>query len=191
VRQGTILRVPTLEAEPGSQVQIADVLLISDGDKTTVGSPTVGGAMVVLDVLEHGKGRKVINFKYKAKVRYRRKRGHRQGYTALKVMEILTDGAKPSARVAETSSTRRVAPEAAEPVEAAEAIAEAAVEATAEATAEAAAEATVAAAAEATAAAPVRRRRAAPAPATTEEAPAAAPRRRRAATPDAAEPAKE
>jgi large subunit ribosomal protein L21 len=171
VRQGTILRVPTLEAEPGSQVQIADVLLISDGDKTTVGSPTVGGAMVVLDVLEHGKGRKVINFKYKAKVRYRRKRGHRQGYTALKVMEILTDGAKPSARVAETSSTRRVAPEAAEPVEAAEAIAEAAVEATAEA--------------------PVRRRRAAPAPATTEEAPAAAPRRRRAATPDAAEPAKE
>jgi large subunit ribosomal protein L21 len=171
VRQGTILRVPTLEAEPGSQVQIADVLLISDGDKTTVGSPTVGGAMVVLDVLEHGKGRKVINFKYKAKVRYRRKRGHRQGYTALKVMEILTDGAKPSARVAETSSTRRVAPEAAAPVEAAEA------------TAEVAPEATVAA--------PVRRRRAVPAPATTEEAPAAAPRRRRAATPDAAEPAKE
>ncbi len=172
MRQGTILRVPTLEAEPGSQVQIADVLLISDGDKTTVGSPTVGGAMVVLDVLEHGKGRKVINFKYKAKVRYRRKRGHRQGYTALKVMEILTDGAKPSARVAETSSTRRVAPEAAAPVEA--------IEATADVTAEA------------TVAAPVRRRRAAPAPATTtEEAPAAAPRRRRAAAPDAAEPAKE
>jgi large subunit ribosomal protein L21 len=122
VREGTVLRVPTLEAEPGTQLQITDVLLVSDGDKTTVGAPTVGGALVVLDVLEHGRGRKVVNFKYKAKVRYRRKRGHRQGYTALKVREILTDGAKP--RLAETSSTRRRATsEAAAPAE--EAVAEA------------------------------------------------------------------
>jgi large subunit ribosomal protein L21 len=110
VRQGTILRVPTLAAEPGSRVQISDVLLVSDGDKTQVGAPTVDGATVVAEVLEHGRGKKVVNFKYKAKVRYRRKRGHRQGYTALQVKEILTGGAKPS--VAETSSIRTEAPAA-------------------------------------------------------------------------------
>jgi large subunit ribosomal protein L21 len=115
VREGTVLRVPSLQAEPGSQVQIADVLLLIDGDHTTVGSPTVSGAMVVAEVLEHGRGPKVVNFKYKAKVRYRRKRGHRQGFTALKVREILTGGAKP--KVAETSSTRRVAAEAPAPAE--------------------------------------------------------------------------
>lgn len=115
MRQGTVLRVPTLAAEPGSRLEITDVLLVSDGDKVTVGSPTVGGATVVAEVLEHGKGRKVVNFKYKAKTRYRRKRGHRQGYTALKVQEILTDGAKP--KVAEAPSTRRRAPEAIAPSE--------------------------------------------------------------------------
>lgn len=113
MRQGTILRVPTLVAEPGSRVEISEVLLLSDGDTVTVGSPTVSGAMVVAEVLEHGKGAKVINFKFKAKTRYRRKRGHRQGYTALKVSEILTGGATP--KVAETSSSRRAASEASEP----------------------------------------------------------------------------
>jgi large subunit ribosomal protein L21 len=159
VREGTILRVPTLEAEPGSRIQIAEVLLIADGDKSTVGSPTVNGAMVVAEVLEHGKGRKVVNFKYKAKVRYRRKRGHRQGYTALKVREILTDGAKP--KVAETSSTRRTAG----PV--------------AEAPAESPAN---------EAAAPRRRTRA-PAADTADGTPAATPRRRRSAAADSADDA--
>ena len=112
MRQGTILRVPTLHAEPGSRVEINEVLLLTDGSDVTVGSPTVGGALVVAEVLEHGRGRKVVNFKFKAKTRYRRKRGHRQGYTALKVREILIGGAKP--KVAETSSTRKAAaPEAA------------------------------------------------------------------------------
>jgi large subunit ribosomal protein L21 len=99
--------VPTLQAEPGSRVEIQDVLLVSDGGKVSVGSPTVADAMVVAEVLEHGKGRKVINFKYKAKVRYRRKHGHRQGYTALRVQEILTDGARPS--TATRSAARRTA----------------------------------------------------------------------------------
>jgi large subunit ribosomal protein L21 len=124
-----VLRVPTLEAEPGSRIEIADVLLVSDGDKVTVGSPTVGGATVVAEVVDHGKGRKVINFKYKAKVRYRRKRGHRQAYTELRVREILTDGAKPKEEAAaRPARARRAAAEetapsaeATPPVEAAEA----------------------------------------------------------------------
>jgi large subunit ribosomal protein L21 len=81
-----------MDAEPGSRVQLSEVLLVSDGDTVKVGSPTVDGAVVVAEVLEHGKGKKVINFKYKAKVRYRRKRGHRQGFTQLSIQEITLDG---------------------------------------------------------------------------------------------------
>jgi large subunit ribosomal protein L21 len=81
-----------MDAEPGSRVELTEVLLVSDGDSIKVGSPTVDGAVVVAEVVEHGKGKKVINFKYKAKVRYRRKRGHRQGYTQLSVQEITLGG---------------------------------------------------------------------------------------------------
>jgi len=83
-----MLNVATMDAEPGSRVELRDILMLADGDKVTVGSPNVADAVVVVEVIEHGKGRKVVNFKYKAKVRYRRKRGHRQGFTALRVREI-------------------------------------------------------------------------------------------------------
>lgn len=89
---GSVLNVATLDAEPGSRLQLNEVLLVSDGDTVKVGSPTVDGAVVVAEVVEHGKGKKVVNFKYKAKVRYRRKRGHRQGYTQLSIQEITLDG---------------------------------------------------------------------------------------------------
>ena len=92
VHAGSVLNVATLDAEPGSRLQLDEVLLVSDGDTVKVGSPTVDGAVVVAEVVEHGKGKKVINFKYKAKVRYRRKRGHRQGYTQLSIQEITLDG---------------------------------------------------------------------------------------------------
>jgi large subunit ribosomal protein L21 len=88
VHEGAIFDVATMAAEPGSRVELRDVLLVTNGDKVTVGSPLVPDALVVAEVIEHGKGRKVINFKYKAKVRYRRKRGHRQGFTRLAVQEI-------------------------------------------------------------------------------------------------------
>jgi large subunit ribosomal protein L21 len=92
VHEGSVLNVATLDAEPGARVELTDVLLVSDGDSIKVGSPLVDGAVVVAEVVEHGKGKKVVNFKYKAKVRYRRKRGHRQGYTQLEVREITVDG---------------------------------------------------------------------------------------------------
>jgi large subunit ribosomal protein L21 len=85
VREGDVLRVASVDAAPGSSLELRDILLVSDGGEVTVGKPTVDGAVVVAEVLQHGKGPKVINFKYKAKVRYRRKRGHRQGFTALGV----------------------------------------------------------------------------------------------------------
>jgi ribosomal protein L21 len=96
------LDVASIDAEPGSTVELRDVLLVTDGDKITVGSPNVADAVVVAEVVEHGRGKKVINFKYKAKVRYRRKRGHRQGFTKLSVTEVRI-GDKP----AETTPRRR------------------------------------------------------------------------------------
>ena len=65
------------------------VLLIADGDKMTVGTPGVSGAKVVATVLGEGKGRKVTAFKYKPKVRYRRKIGHRQIHTRLTIERIV------------------------------------------------------------------------------------------------------
>lgn len=108
VRAGSVLSVATLDAQPGSTVELRDVLLVNDGDSVTVGSPTVPDAVVVAQVLEHGKGRKVVNFKYKAKVRYRRKRGHRQGYTRLEVSEI-----RLGEKRAESPRRRAAEPEAA------------------------------------------------------------------------------
>lgn len=78
-----------LGASAGSRVELGEVLLVADGDKVTVGMPTVAGARVIASVVEEGKGDKVIVFKYKAKTRYRRMRGHRQPYTRLAVEEIV------------------------------------------------------------------------------------------------------
>jgi large subunit ribosomal protein L21 len=106
VREGSIVSVATLAGEPGSRVELGEVLLVSDGDKISVGSPLVADAVVVAEVLEHGKGKKVINFKYKAKVRYRRKRGHRQPYTKLAVREIRIGGASTAAESAAPARRR-------------------------------------------------------------------------------------
>lgn len=90
VEPGQRLEVEKLNAEAGSQVDLGDVLLVADGENVTVGQPTVAGARVVVDVLGEIKGKKIIVFKYKNKVRYRRKTGHRQRYTRLAVRDIVT-----------------------------------------------------------------------------------------------------
>ena len=75
--------------DAGSNVELDKVLLIADGEKVTVGQPLVEGAKVVATVLEQGKRKKIIVFKYKAKVRYRRKTGHRQLYSKLAIRQIV------------------------------------------------------------------------------------------------------
>ena len=80
------LRVEKLDLEPGSQVELPVLLL--GGEKTVVGAPVVEGAKVVAEVLGHGKGKKITISKFKAKVQYRRKRGHRQPYTEILIKEI-------------------------------------------------------------------------------------------------------
>jgi len=75
-------------AEAGTEIELGHVLLIGDGEIVTVGQPTVSGARVLAEVVGEVKGRKIIVFKYKNKVRYRRKTGHRQRYLRLQIKEI-------------------------------------------------------------------------------------------------------
>jgi large subunit ribosomal protein L21 len=114
VHEGSVLNVATMDAEPGAQVELREVLMVLDGGKVTVGAPTVDGAVVVADVVEHGKGKKVVNFKYKAKVRYRRKKGHRQGYTKLEVTQIRIGDAPAPARRRAAAPPTEAAPAAVE-----------------------------------------------------------------------------
>lgn len=88
VAQDTYLKVEKIDAEVGAKVDITDVLMISDGDKTTVGAPAIAGAKVVAEVLEQGRGEKVIIFKKRRRQNYRRKNGHRQMLTTIKITEI-------------------------------------------------------------------------------------------------------
>jgi len=81
-----------LPAEPGGEVSIERVLLVSTGESTLVGTPTVGGAIVTATVVREGRGDKIIVYKYHNKKRYRRTQGHRQDYTYLTVTDIQADG---------------------------------------------------------------------------------------------------
>jgi large subunit ribosomal protein L21 len=89
VREGATLNVERLPGEPGDSLEIADVLMVSDGDAITVGTPVVSGAKVVAEIIEQGRGEKIQVFKYKPKVRYRKRTGHRQQYTQLKITQIV------------------------------------------------------------------------------------------------------
>ena len=92
VTEGQDLKVDHLEAAEGKAVELDRVLLIADGDNVTVGKPTIDGAKVLASVKQDGRGDKVIVFKYKSKVRYRRKNGHRQPFTSLSIEKILPPG---------------------------------------------------------------------------------------------------
>jgi large subunit ribosomal protein L21 len=80
--------VPRLKAEPNAELTFDSVLLLGDENSTKVGSPTVQGAKVQAKVLEHLKDDKVIVFKKKRRISYRRKRGHRQFLTRIEVTKI-------------------------------------------------------------------------------------------------------
>jgi len=89
VSSGETIDVAYLPASEGSAVELDQVLLVANGKRVKVGTPTVEGAKVIAEVLDLGKGKKVTVFKYKPKVRYRRMKGHRQLYTKLAIKEIV------------------------------------------------------------------------------------------------------
>ena len=86
---GYTIQVPTLEAEAGDTVTFEDVLLASDGDAVKVGTPIVKGAKVTAEVVRQGRTDKVIVFKRKRRKGYRRKNTHRQGFTEIRVSEVV------------------------------------------------------------------------------------------------------
>jgi large subunit ribosomal protein L21 len=90
-----VLRVDRLEGEPGAVVEFGEVLVVG-GDAPVVGAPTVAGATVAGELLDHVRGPKVIAFKKRRRKNSRRKRGHRQEYSLVRITEILTEGRKPS-----------------------------------------------------------------------------------------------
>ena len=92
VQQGDVITVEKLNVEAGEKVTFDKVLVVNDGEGLTVGTPCVEGATVGATVVENGKGQKVVIFKYKAKKDYRKKQGHRQPYTMVKIDEIAVGG---------------------------------------------------------------------------------------------------
>jgi len=92
VTQGQTIDVERLAVAEGDSIDLEKVLLIADGDKVTVGAPVVEGAKVMATSQGEGKGKKVTVFKYKPKVRYRKKTGHRQFYTRLVIDQIIGEG---------------------------------------------------------------------------------------------------
>jgi len=92
VSVGQKLEVERLPLESGTQVAIEEVLLVSDADNTRIGSPFIDNTQVLATIDEHTRGEKLIVFKYKAKKRYRHRRGHRQELTVLLIDDIVADG---------------------------------------------------------------------------------------------------
>jgi large subunit ribosomal protein L21 len=92
VAPGQKIDIDALGAAEGENIELSRVLLIADGKNTLVGNPTIDGARVIATCLNEGKGDKVVVFKYKPKVRYRRKKGHRQLHTKLEIKEIVAPG---------------------------------------------------------------------------------------------------
>ena len=89
VETGQVLDIALVEAEPGSEIELSEVLLVG-GEQTLVGAPLVDGAKVLAKVLGEAKGDKIVVFKYKNKKRYRRRTGHRQQYTRIAIREIIS-----------------------------------------------------------------------------------------------------
>lgn len=89
VEEGAVVRVPRLDLEEGARQVLSDVLLVRTDGATHVGSPHVDGASVETTVLGHGRAEKIVVFKIKRRKKYRRRSGHRQDYTELKVDGIV------------------------------------------------------------------------------------------------------
>ena len=90
-----VIRIDRVNGEPGQVVEFGEVLVLG-GDTPQLGMPTIAGAMVAGEVLQHTRGDKVSAFKKRRRKNSRRKRGYRHEFSVIRITEILTDGAKPS-----------------------------------------------------------------------------------------------
>src|SRR5258708_26211969 len=104
-----MLKIDRLKGEPGEIVQFGEVLVVA-GDSVTLGTPTIAGASVAAEVLEQGRGPKIIAFKKRRRKNSRRKRGFRPEFTLVRITEILTDGQSPTMTASVRRANRKPAP---------------------------------------------------------------------------------
>lgn len=109
VEAGTLLTLERLEGEPGASFTFDRVLLIGDGDEVTIGTPVVPGASVSATVLGEELGPKLVIFKFKQKVKYRRRTGHRQHLTRVRIDAIHPTAARKAAATAEAEKAAKAA----------------------------------------------------------------------------------
>ncbi len=88
VSEGDILRIEKIGGDVGDPVELDNVLMVADGDDVTIGRPVVGDARVNASIVEQGKAKKVLVFKYKRRKRFRKMQGHRQPFTAIRIEGI-------------------------------------------------------------------------------------------------------
>jgi len=112
VQKGEILRVEKIAGEVGSPVTFDRVLMFSDGENVDIGRPVVEGVSVTGHIVEQGKAKKVLVFKYKRRKRYRRKKGHRQAFTAVKIDSIEAKGSKSQEKIQPENKEKVVAKKA-------------------------------------------------------------------------------
>ncbi|MFY9770813.1 MAG: 50S ribosomal protein L21 [Xanthobacteraceae bacterium] len=114
-----VIKVGKVKGEPGEIVEFGEVLVVG-GDSLSLGAPTVAGATVAAEVLDQARGPKIIAFKKRRRKNSRRKIGHRQEFTLLRITEILTDGKKPSKQAQPRPKRAPAAPQATAGAETAE-----------------------------------------------------------------------
>src|SRR5262245_9334077 len=112
VAPNDVIEVERLPGAAGDIIELGEVLMLGDGENVTLGAPLVGGACVGASVLAQSRGDKVLVFKKNRRHNYRRKNGHRQDLTVLRITEILTDGQKPSKTAAEVAPAKAPAKKA-------------------------------------------------------------------------------
>jgi large subunit ribosomal protein L21 len=109
VTSGLKLKVEKLIGEVGSSVTLDQVLMLADGDNVTIGAPLIAGATVQATVVSHGRGDKVMIFKFRRRKHYRKTQGHRQSYTEIQIGELGASAVVKPAKAAKAAKTEATA----------------------------------------------------------------------------------
>lgn len=110
VAPNDIIEIEKIAGDPGDIVELSEVILLGGDGGPKTGAPTITGALVAAEVIEQKLSDKIVVFKKKRRANYRRKKGHRQALTALRITEILTDGKKPSKPVPKKAEKKAETP---------------------------------------------------------------------------------
>lgn len=107
VTENDVIKVERLDGDAGDTITLDHVIMVGEGTDAKVGAPTVDGASIAAEILEQARSKKIIVFKKRRRQNYRRKAGHRQHLTVLRITDILTDGAKPAKKAAKKAAPKK------------------------------------------------------------------------------------